>query len=111
MVIEAANASLLGLHKEGQSDPDLLPWTPTIHDPSSTTNHESPTCDWDQADDHWQVPQHGVPPFSDGQVPIRTLTPSTSLSHRLDGPIKNSGFLFFLCVCVCVWAHLVSRTE
>ena len=30
-VIEAANASLLGLHKEGQSDPDLPPWTRTIH--------------------------------------------------------------------------------
>ena len=45
-------------------------WTPTIHHPSSATNHESPTCDWDQADDHWQVPQHGVPPFSNIQVPI-----------------------------------------
>ena len=60
-VIEAANASLLGVHKEGQSDPDLPPWTPTIHHPSSATNHESATYDWDQADDHWPVPQHGVP--------------------------------------------------
>ena len=101
-VIEAANVSLLGLHMEGQSDPDLPPWTPTIHHPSSATNHESPTCDWDRAADHWQVLQHGVPPFSDGQVPIRTLTPSSSLSLRLEGPIKNSGFLFFLCVCLRV---------
>ena len=77
-------------------------WTPTIHHLSSATNHESPTCDWDQADDHWQVPQHGVPPFSDSQVPILTLTPSSSLSHRLEGPIKNSGVSFlFVCVSAC----------
>ena len=30
------------------------------------------------------------------------LSPPARLSHRLEGPIKNSGFLFFLCVCLRV---------
>ena len=72
-----ANASLLGLHKEGQSDPDLPPWTPTIHHLSSTMNHESPMCDWDQADDHWQVPQHGVrSEYKRGFIPDNLFIPT-----------------------------------
>ena len=42
-VVEAANVSLLALHKEGKSDPNPPPWTPAIHHTSSTTNLESHT--------------------------------------------------------------------
>ena len=100
-VVEGANVSLLALYKEGKSDPDPPPWTPlfTTRAPPRTL---SPTrVTGDQTSDHCQVQQHGVPPFSDGQVPNRTLTPSLSLSSAARVQYRTLGFFSFVCVSAC----------
>ena len=79
--------------------------TPTIRHMSPTTSHES--CTNSQT-----VPRRPLAgaalqrlPSFDDQEPTNSDPQLVSL-HGCEGQVKTLGFLFFLCVCVCVWARL-----
>ena len=79
-VMKVAIVSLLALFKERKERPDPPPWTP-LFTTRALPRTTSPTrATGDQTNDHCQVPHHGAPPSSDGQVPSWTLTPSSFLN-------------------------------